>query len=80
MPLKGNRGYRRGILMIPVSMTLMGDAPVNTMLFISVARHVNLYLPHHIAQSCGRWMVRAPLTGNLQTHLLADGSARKAMV
>jgi hypothetical protein len=80
MILKGSQGYRSGILMIPVSMTMMGNAPVSRVLLISVARHVNLYLPHHIAQSCGRRMVRAPLTGIPQIHLLADGSARMAMV
>ena len=59
----------------------MGDAPVSRMLLISVARHVDtLPSPHHIAQSCGRWMVGAPLTGTPVTHLQADGSDRKAMV
>ena len=49
-------------------------------MLISVARDVNLNLPHHIAQSCSRWMVGTPLTGTPLTHLQANGSARKAMV
>ena len=66
--------------MNPVSPTPMGDAPVGTKMLISVARRVVLYHPHHTAQSCGRRTVGAPLTGQPHTHLLADGSVRKAMV
>ena len=77
---EGETGNPEGASADPSAVDPNGVTPVSKTMLISVARHVVFNLPHHIAQSCGRWTVGGPLTRTPLTHLQADGSARKATV